>query len=80
MPNQQRGSLMRTARHGWVMPEEEDARSMLRLIEKRIKSSDIQVQHRDVLIRLRAMIEDDLSSPEWSQSKMPPHQPHSEPD
>lgn len=53
---------------------------MLRLIEKRIKSSDIQVQHRDVLIRLRAMIEDDLSSPEWSQPKMPSHQPHSEPD
>jgi hypothetical protein len=43
------------------MPEE-DARSMLRLIEKRIKSSDIQVQHRDVLIRLRAMIEDDLTA------------------
>jgi hypothetical protein len=79
MLNQHRGSLMRTARRGWVMPEE-DARSMLRLIEKRIKSSDIQVQHRDVLIRLRAMIEDDLSSPEWSQSKMPSHQPHSEPD
>ena len=33
---------------------------MLRLIEKRIKSSDIQVQHRDVLIRLRAIIGEDL--------------------
>jgi hypothetical protein len=34
---------------------------MLRLIEKRIRSSDIWVEHRDVLIRLRAMIEDDLA-------------------
>ena len=70
---------MRKARRSWVMPEPE-ARSMLRLIEERIRSSDIQIEHRDVLIRLRAMIEDDLSSPEWSQSKMPSHQPHSEPD
>jgi hypothetical protein len=70
---------MRKVRRGWVMPEE-DTRSMLGLIEERMKLSDIQVQHRDVLVRLRAMIEDDLSSPEWSQSKMPSHQPHSEPD
>jgi hypothetical protein len=50
---------MRRARRGWVMPEE-DARSMLRLIEERIRSSDIRVEHRDVLIRLRAIIEEDL--------------------
>ena len=64
---------MRKARRGWVMPED-DARSMLRLIEERIRSSDIRVEHRDVLIRLRDMIEDDLAalgcdhgekSPEW---------------
>jgi len=41
------------------MPEE-DARSMLTMIEERIKKSDIRVEHRDALIRLRAMIEDDL--------------------
>ena len=70
---------MRTARHGWVMPEE-DARSMLRLIEERIRSSNIEVQHRHVLIRLREMIEDDLSSPEWSQPEMPSGQHRSEPD
>jgi len=35
---------------------------MLRLIEERIRSSDIRVEHRDVLIRLRAIIEDDLSA------------------
>jgi hypothetical protein len=54
--NQQRGWQMRKARCGWTMPEE-DARSMLRLIEERIRSSSIDVQHRDVLIRLRAIIE-----------------------
>jgi hypothetical protein len=53
---------MRKARRGWVMPEE-DARSMLRLIEQRIRSSQIEVQHRDVLIRLRALIQDDLAEP-----------------
>ena len=50
---------MRKARRGWVMPEE-DARSMLRLIEERIRSSVIRVESRGMLIRLRAMIEDDL--------------------
>ena len=35
---------------------------MLRLIEERIRSSQIAVQHRDVLIRLREMIEDDLTA------------------
>ena len=50
---------MRNARRGWTMPEEE-AHSMLRLIEERSGSSDIRVEHRNVLIRLRDMIEDDL--------------------
>jgi hypothetical protein len=45
------------------MPDE-DARSMLRLIEERIRASDIRVEHRDALIRLRAMIEDDLAERE----------------
>ena len=50
---------MPKARRGWTIPDE-DARSMLTMIEERIRSSDIQVEHRDALIRLRAMIEDDL--------------------
>jgi hypothetical protein len=50
---------MRNARRGWTMPEQ-DARSMLTMIEERIRSSDIRVEHRDALIQLRAMIEDDL--------------------
>ena len=41
---------------------EEDARSMLTMIEERIRSSNIQVEHRDALIRLRAMIEDDRAA------------------
>ena len=42
------------------MPEDE-ARTLLRLIEDRVRGSDIEVRHRDALIRLRAMIEDDLA-------------------
>jgi hypothetical protein len=51
---------MRTRdRRGWVMLEQ-DARCLLAMIEERIESSDIEVRHRDALIRLRAMIEEDL--------------------
>ena len=57
--DEERGLWMRKARRGWTMPEE-DARSMFRLIDVRIRALDIRVEHRDVLIRLRAMIEDDL--------------------
>ena len=57
---------MRKARRRWTMPDE-DARSMLKMIEERIRASDIRIEHRDALIRLRAMIEDDLanSGPGW---------------
>ncbi len=47
---------------GWVMPED-DARSMLQQIEERIRLSGIAVEHRDVLIRLRSLIEEDLALP-----------------
>jgi len=60
---------MRKARQGWTMPEE-DARSMLTMIEERIRASDIRVEHRDVLIRLRAMIEDDLAAEEQGRALM----------
>ena len=43
------------------MPDE-DARSLLLQIEERIGSSEIEVQHRDVLIRLRSLIEEDLTT------------------
>ena len=54
---------MRKARRRWTMPEE-DARATLKMIEERIRSSNIRVEHRDALIRLRAMIEDDLTAVE----------------
>ena len=52
---------MRKVRGAWTMPEE-DARTMLRQIEERIKTSSIGIRHRDALIRLRAIIEDDLQA------------------
>ena len=35
---------------------------MLQQIKERIKSSSIDIRHRDALIRLRAIIEDDLQA------------------
>ena len=52
---------MPRAYRGWSMPEE-DARSMLSMLEEQIRSSSIEIEHQDVLIRLRAMIEDDLAA------------------
>jgi hypothetical protein len=59
------------------MPEE-DARSLVRLIEERIRSSQITVEHRDMLIRLRAMMEDDLAEAGCSQPEQPFDRPRSE--
>jgi hypothetical protein len=42
------------------MPEE-DMRSLLRLIEEKVRSSVIEVRHRDALIRLRSILESDLA-------------------
>jgi len=52
------------------MPEE-DACSMLRRIEERIRASDIQVEHRHVLIRLQDMIEGDLAAFEQDRASEP---------
>ncbi len=57
-------------KRGWSM-EEQDARSMLRLIEERITSSNIEVAHRDALIRLASMIEDDLADLDQSSEPLP---------
>lgn len=43
------------------MPAEE-ARTFLPRIQEKIASSDIEVPHRDVLIRLRSIIEEDLEA------------------
>ncbi len=50
---------MRSRARGWIMPAE-DIPSMLQMIEEKIASSEIEVQHRDTLIRLKSLLEDDL--------------------
>ncbi len=50
---------MRSRHPGWIMPDE-DLPSMLRIIEKKIASSEIEIQHRHALIRLRHILEQDL--------------------
>jgi hypothetical protein len=52
---------MRQRRRGWIMPEA-DMLSMLRLIEERVRSPEIDVRHRDALIRLRDILEQDLDT------------------
>ena len=44
-------------KQAWTMPAEE-ARTFLQQIQEKIASSDIEVPHRDVLIRLRSIIEE----------------------
>jgi hypothetical protein len=60
---------MRAQRRGWTMPRE-DIPSMLQMIEAKIASSEIEVQHRSALIRLRTLLEDDLQE---QPSASPPH-------
>ncbi len=38
----------------------EDIPSMIWMIEEKIASSEIEVEHRDVLVRLRSMLEEDV--------------------
>ena len=45
----------------------DEARTFLEHLQQKIASSEIEVQHRDVLIRLRSMIEEDLA---WSTEAM----------
>ncbi len=52
---------MRSRQRGWIMPEE-DIPSMLQMIEAKIASSEIAVDHRHALIRLRDILEGDLQS------------------
>ena len=48
-------------KQAWTIPADE-ARTLLQQIQRKIASSDIEVAHRDVLIRLRSIIEDDLEA------------------
>lgn len=50
---------MRQRSRGWIMPEA-DIWWMLKLIDERIRSPEIDVRHQDVLIRLRESLDNDL--------------------
>ena len=43
----------------WFMPQDE-ARSMIQLIEAKIRTSEIEVRHRDALVRLRSVLEEQI--------------------
>lgn len=45
---------------GWIIPGS-DMPSMLRMIDEKIRSQNIEVRHRDTLIRLREILESDLN-------------------
>lgn len=66
---------MRQKTRGWIM-QEADILTLLRLIDERIASSQIEVRHRDTLIRLRDMLEDDLRI-YWSGELLGEPQPQS---
>ena len=67
---------MRQRVRGWIMPEA-DILLLLRLIDERITSSQIEVRHRDSLIRLRDILEGDLRSYGFGKEPKEP-QPQSE--
>jgi hypothetical protein len=50
---------MRQKTQGWIMPEA-DIVSLLRLIDERVRLPKIEVRHRDTMIRLRDILDDDL--------------------
>ncbi|MFC4173597.1 hypothetical protein ACFOYU_16290 [Microvirga sp. GCM10011540] len=51
---------MRRETRGWVMLKA-DMLSMLRLINEKMRSRVIDARHQDVLVRLREILENDLS-------------------
>ena len=59
---------MQQRARGWVMPEA-DIVSLLRLIDERVSSPKIEARHRDTLIRLRDMLEDDLNRHSHNKSR-----------
>lgn len=52
---------MRQRSRVWIMTEA-DIHSVLGLIEEKIRSQMIDTRHRDVLIRLREILENDLNA------------------
>ena len=58
---------MRQRSRGWVMPEA-DMLPVLRLIDEKIQSPEIGTRHRDALIRLREILENDLNDLSFGRS------------
>ena len=50
---------MRSARRRWTVAGE-DIGPLLTMLEQRIQAPDLEVRHRDALIRLRAVIEEEF--------------------
>jgi hypothetical protein len=53
--------LAHAAQRAWTIPADE-ARTLLHQLQQKIASSEIEVGHRDVLIRFRSIIEEDLEA------------------
>jgi hypothetical protein len=62
---------MRYRTRGWIMLEA-DIVTMLRLIDEKIRSPEIDVGHCDALIRLRNILEDDLNADRISRPSIKP--------
>jgi hypothetical protein len=43
----------------WVMPQDE-ARSLVELIEAKVRTSELEVLHRDALLRFRSILEEEM--------------------
>ena len=67
---------MRQRTRGWIMAEA-DILSLLGLIDERVSSPKIEVRHRDTLIRLRDILEDDVKTYQLDEPPKEP-QPRSE--
>jgi hypothetical protein len=57
------------------MPADE-ARSLIEMINERVRSSGLEPNHRDTLIRLMAILEDDLSDSTGDEEKVVENQPN----
>ena len=62
-------------RRAWRMPADE-AQTFLQRLQVKIASSEIEVTHRDTLIRFRSIIEDDLEIEDGAERVSPPQVPH----
>ena len=62
-------------RRAWRMPADE-AQTFLQRLQVKIASSEIEVTHRDTLIRFRSIIEEDLEIEDGAERVSLPQVPH----